>query len=183
AEPAPSPPTAPPEHAAIALSWDDDPARKPWSAALVAAVWQHKAELDQGNPDAFIPGYAQWAPQEQVKFWAELVVAMAKFESNWNPHAHFKEPPPLNVTSLGLLQLSYEDGAQYHLEPLDREHHALEDPLVNLRCAVAILAHLVAQDGVIAAGRGAQSRGAARYLAVLRDGKSHHLAQIKTMTK
>src|SRR6185312_8424392 len=84
AEPAPSPPTAPPEHAAIALSWDDDPARKPWSAALVAAVWQHKAELDQGNPDAFIPGYAQWAPQEQVKFWAELVVAMAKFESNWN---------------------------------------------------------------------------------------------------
>ena len=183
AEAATPPTPAPAEPAPITLSWDDDPARKPWSAALIAAVREHKTELDQGNPDSFIPGYAQLSADKQVKFWAELVIAMAKFESNWNPHARFKEPPPLNVTSLGLLQLSYEDGAQYHLEPLDRAHHALEDPLVNLRCSVAILAHLVAQDGTIAAGHGGKSRGAARYWAVLRDGKSHHLVQIKTMTK
>lgn len=185
-----APPEAPPaiaparaEPAPIALSWDDDAARKAWSATLLAAIREHKAELDSGNPDAFIPGYASLSADDQVKFWAELVVAMAKFESNWNPHAHFKEPPPLNVTSLGLLQISYEDGAQYHLEPLDREHHALEDPQVNLRCGVTMLAHLVARDGVIAAGRGASSRGAARYWAVLREGKAHRLAQIKALTQ
>jgi hypothetical protein len=173
---------APAQSAPIALSWDDDATRKTWSAALVAAVREHKDELDRGNPDAFIPGYAQLSPDEQVKFWAELVVAIAKYESNWNPRAHFKEPPPLNVVSLGLLQLSYEDGAQYHLEALDqhaREDHALEDPQVNLRCGVAMLAHLVARDGVVAAGRGDKSRGAARYWAVLRDGRTHRLAQIK----
>lgn len=179
--PAPAPARA--EPAPLALSWDDDPARKPWSQALVAAVREHKDELDRGNPDAFIPGYAKLSPDAQVKFWAELVIAMAKYESNWNPHAHFKEPPPLNVVSLGLLQLSYEDGAQYHLEPLDREHRALEDAQVNLRCGVTILAHLVARDGVVAAGSGDKSRGAARYWAVLRAGRSHHLAQIKALTR
>ena len=169
--------------APLALSWDDDPARKAWSAALLAAVREHKAELERGNPDAFIPGYAQLSSEAQLKFWAELVIAMAKYESNWNPHAHFREPPPLDVTSLGLLQLSYEDGKQYDLEPLDRDRRSLEDPLVNLRCGVAILAHLVARDGVVAAGSGDRSRGAARYWAVLREGRKHHLAQIKAQVR
>lgn len=186
AAPAPAaepPPASAPAPAPIALSWDDDPTRKPWSAALIAAVREHKADLDRGDPDGFFDGYSKLSPDRQVKFWAELVIATAKYESNWNPHAHFKEPPPLNVTSLGLLQLSYEDASEYGLEPLDRERHELEDAAVNLRWGVAMLAHLVARDGTIAAGNGNASRGGARYWAVLRAGRKHRLAQIKAYVR
>jgi len=192
-QPAPTPPApasapepetpAPPTPAPITLSWDGDATRAAWSAALLAAVREHKAELDRGNPDAFIDGYSNLSADDQLKFWAELVIAMAKYESNWNPQAHYKEPPPLNVTSLGLLQLSYEDATQYDLGPLDRAKHSLQDPIVNLRCGVVILAHLVARDGTIAAGSGDKSRGAARYWAVLREGRKHRREQIKSYVR
>ena len=75
----------------------------------------------------------------QIKFWAELFIAIARFESNWRPHEIFHEPPPLGVDSVGLLQLSYEDEPVYRLEHLDRNVKSLEDPLVNLRCGVKIM--------------------------------------------
>ena len=181
--PIPSPPPAPkPEP--IALSWDNVPERVAWSQALVEAIRSRKSDLDAGHPDDFIPGYAQLSPDGQVKFWAELVIAIAKYESTWNPHARFKEPPPLKVTSVGLLQIAYEDDKEYHFDPPpDRETKALEDPATNLRCGVAILAQLVSHDGAVVGGKGDHSRGAARFWAVLREGKSHKLTAIKTRTK
>jgi hypothetical protein len=91
--------------------------------------------------------------------------------------------PPLSVDSVGLLQLSYEDQSAYHLEPLDRQRRTLEDPLVNLRCSMTIMAHLIARDRVVARGTGDHSRGAAAYWSVLREGSWHDLAEIKTLTK
>lgn len=181
--PAPSPPPAPkPE--SFTLSWDDSPQRAAWSAALIEAVRSRKSDLDAGHPDDFISGYAQLSPDAQVKFWAEFVIAIAKYESTWNPHAHFKEPPPLKVESIGLLQIAYEDEKEYHFDPpLDRNAKSLEDPATNLRCGVAILAKLVSQDGAVVGGKGDHSRGGARFWAVLRDGKSHKLAAIKALTK
>jgi soluble lytic murein transglycosylase-like protein len=181
----PAPPPLPaPKPEPIALSWDDSPERAVWSRALVDAIRARKSDLDAGNPDTFIPGYAALSADGQVKFWAELVIAIAKYESTWNPHAHFKEPPPLKVTSIGLLQIAYEDQKEYHFDPpLDRETHSLENPATNLRCGVAILAQLVSHDGAVVGGKGDHSRGAARFWAVLRGGKSHRLAAIKALTK
>jgi hypothetical protein len=180
----PPPPPPPPKPEPVALSWDTSPDRAAWSAALVDAIRSRKADLDAGNPDAFIPGYAALAPEGQVKFWAEFVVAIAKYESTWNPHAHFKEPPPLKVTSVGLLQIAYEDQKEYHFDPpVDAKSNSLEDPATNLRCGVAILAQRVAHDGAVVGGKGDHSRGAARFWAVLRDGKSHKLAAIRALTK
>ncbi|HEX6371320.1 MAG TPA: transglycosylase SLT domain-containing protein [Longimicrobium sp.] len=167
--------------AEISLSWDAVEARKAWSAELLNAVRAHKAELDLGNPEAFIPGYNQLTADQQLKFWGELIVAMAKFESGWKPNVIFHEPAPLNIDSVGLLQLSYEDQPNYKLEPLDRAKKSLEDPLVNLRCAVKIMARLVAKDRVVASGAKKQSRGAARYWSVLREG--HKVDQIKALTR
>lgn len=182
--PAPPPPAPEPKPETIALSWDDSSERAAWSRALVEAIRSRKSELDAGNPDAFIPGYSALSAEGQIKFWAELVVAIAKYESTWNTHAHFKEPPPLNVISVGLLQIAYEDQKEYHFDPpLDRNANALEDAATNLRCGVAILAQLVSHDGAIVGGNGDHSRGAARYWAVLRSGKSHHLEAIKALTK
>ncbi|HEX8693783.1 MAG TPA: transglycosylase SLT domain-containing protein [Longimicrobium sp.] len=166
---------------ATTLSWDTKEERKAWSAELLKAIAAHKADLDSGRPDDFIAGYQKLTPEQQVKFWAELIIGMAKFESSWNPHTIYHEPPPLGIDSVGLLQLSYEDQPSYALEPLDREKKSLEDPLVNLRCGVKIMARLLAKDHVVASGKGSKSRGAARYWSVLREG--HHIDEIKARTK
>jgi hypothetical protein len=182
-KPAP-PPTPEPKPEAITLSWDSSPERVGWSRALIDAIGSRKSDLDAGHPDDFIPGYAKLSSEDQVKFWAEFVIAIAKYESTWNPHAHFKEPPPLKVTSIGLLQIAYEDDKEYHFDPpLDQQAKSLEDAATNLRCGVAILAKLVSHDGAVVGGKGDHSRGAARFWAVLRDGKSHKLAAIRALTQ
>lgn len=166
-----------------ALSWENVPSRAAWSAELRGAVTAKQADLEKGKPEEFIAGYGALAKEMKVKFWAELIVAMAKFESAWKPTTRFKEPAPLNVFSIGLLQLSYEDAANYPLEPLNREAKSLEDPLVNLRCAVVILAKLLAKDGVVVGQSGGSHRGGAAYWSVLRPGATHKLAEIKALTK
>ena len=134
------------------------------------SIAAHKVELDQGNPDQFAPGYSGLSASNQVRFWAELFVAIARFESNWKPNTIFHEPPPLGVDSVGLLQLSYEDERNHHLEHLDRTAKSLENPLVNLRCGVKIMSNLVAKDGVVASSGTNGHRGGARYWSVLRAG-------------
>lgn len=169
------------------LSWDTKPERKPWSAELIKAIQLHLNDLEQGSPDLFIAGYNGLSADGKLLFWAELVIAMAKFESNWNPHDVFHEPPPLGVDSVGLLQLSYEDQPVYSLEPLSRENKSLEDPLVNIRCGVKILARLVSKDKVIAkeivSNGKKRFQGAARYWSVLREGQAHHLSEIKALVR
>jgi hypothetical protein len=159
------------------LTWDTRPERKAWSAHLLESVASTKQGLDRGNPDQFVPGYSGLATSGQIKFWAELFVAIARFESSWRPHEIFHEPPPLGVDSVGLLQLSYEDEPIYHLEHLDRSAKSLEDALVNLRCGVKIMSTLVARDGIVASSDGGKHRGGARYWSVLRVG--HHIDEIR----
>ena len=122
------------------LTWDSVPERKAWLRQLLESIASARQELDRGKTlQRFAPGYSGLAAPRQKKFWAELFIAIARFESNWNPHDIFHEPPPLGVDSVGLLQLSYEDEPVYHLEHLDRNVKSLEDPLVNLRCGVKIM--------------------------------------------
>ncbi len=168
---------------ALSLSWDDAPKRKTWSFQLTDSVTMRKTQLDQGNPEAFLTGYSTLSASLQIKFWAELLIAMSKFESDWDPHNIFHEPPPLNNDSIGLLQLSYSDEVPCKLEPLDPGAKSLEDPLVNLRCGVKIFATLVAKDRTVASSNGNEHRGAARYWSVLRTGSKHHLDDIKALTK
>ena len=165
------------------LTWDSVVERRAWSQQLLVSIAAVKELLDRGNPDAFVSGYTMLPLSRQIKCWAELVVAIARFESNWKPHEVFHEPPPLGVDSVGLLQLSYEDEPIHNLEHLDRAEKSLEDPLVNLRCGVKILSGLVAKDGVVAATVAGKHRGAARYWSVLRAGDRHHLEEIRRMVR
>jgi transglycosylase-like protein with SLT domain len=167
----------------INLSWDAEPARRTWSAELAAAISDRLKELEDGNPEQFVAGYTALPRTGRLRYWGELIVAMAKFESNWRPDVVFHEPPPLGVDSVGLLQLSYEDEPIYKLEPLDRGRKTLEDPLVNLRCGVKILATLLTRDKVVAASAGTQHHGGARYWSVLRPGPKHHLEEIKSLVR
>jgi hypothetical protein len=152
------------------LTWDNNPQRLPWSGALLQFVGLRKAQLDQADVESFCPGYASAPASQQEHFWAELVIAMAWYESSWRVDAVFHEPPALSVDSIGLLQLSYEDEPLYHLRHLDPAIAAqsLKNPIVNLECGLAILSHWVAKDGVIAHSEGRRHTGGARYWSVLR---------------
>jgi Transglycosylase SLT domain len=165
---------------AISLSWDSQ-TRRPWSVTLLTSIQNALPKLALGNPNGFLNGYDSLAADLQLKFWGELVVAVSKFESSWNPHDIFHEPPPLSVDSVGLLQLSYQDESPYNLEPLSESHKSLEDPSINLRCGVTILAALVAKDRTVASSLNGRYRGGAAYWSVLRAG--HKVDQILSITR
>lgn len=167
----------------ISLSWEDGfhPMRKQWSQQLIVSVEQYKSQLDLGNPDGFIAGYSGLSPNNQVKFWGELIVAMAKFESSWNPNDVYHESD--GQDSVGLLQLSVGDQHNYHLSPPAHSEQGLKDPLVNIQWGVAILAHWMVRDRLIATGIAGDNRGGAQYWSVLRGGPSHYYLEIKTLTK
>lgn len=166
------------------LSWEsaDHPDRKDWSIKLTELAIQNRTQLEQGKPEAFIAGYnGLESAALKNKFWAELLVAMAKFESGWNPTNVFNEPPPLTEKSIGLLQLSLGDQNNYTLNPHIQSENELKKPLLNLEWGVTIFAHWLAKDGIVASGTGSNSRGAARYWSVLRTG--HKIDLIKALTK
>jgi hypothetical protein len=164
------------------LSWDNVPQRKVWSQKLITSVNDNKIDLEKGNPDGFVLGYSTLPSDAlKIKFWAELLVAVAKFESDWNPNEVFHEPPPLTENSVGLLQLSLGDQNNYRLNPHVDTEDDLKKPLVNLEWGVTIFAHWLSKDGVVASGSGNSSRGAAQYWSVLRAG--HKIDLIKALTK
>lgn len=164
------------------LSWDNSPARKPWSEQLLISVAAAIPLLEQADADAFVAGYSGLAAPLRIKYWSELLVAIAWFESGWDPNNIYPEGPPLNVDSIGLLQLSYEDQQSYHLkEPLDPAKKSLRDPSINLRCGVDIFSHLLSRDKVVASQDGGKYKGAARYWSTIR--QQEHLAEIQARVK
>ncbi len=152
------------------LTWDNVEGRKKWSEQLLASVAESLPALESADVSAFAPRYSDLDPVARLRFWGEFFVAMSWYESAWDPRCVYHEPPPLSVDSIGLLQLSYEDARVYDLEPLDPRdaEHSLKNPVVNLRCGVAILARLVARDHVVTQTSGRSHRGGARYWSVLR---------------
>lgn len=162
------------------LAWESGrPEAAAWSAELrrlfVANLAPFEAATDIG---AFCPNWTGLATTAKVEALATMAVAMARRESSYNPATVFGEPPPLSVDSVGLFQLSYEDGFGWC--DLDRARDTLKDPLENIRCAVPAMARLVARDGILAGGgTTADARGMARYWSVVRTGPSHFLDEIK----
>ncbi|HEY3837910.1 MAG TPA: transglycosylase SLT domain-containing protein [Bryobacteraceae bacterium] len=175
--------TVPPVGTPTSLSWNmsDHPERQDWTTKLLSLVTQGKAKLDQGNPNSFISGYNGLAAPMQIKFWAEMLVAIARFESSWKSTDVFRES--FGVNSVGLLQLSYQDQANYHLTPTIPDENGLKDPILNLTWGVAIFSYWLAKDGVVASGSGSSSRGSARYWSTMRTGTGHYVEMIKTLTK
>jgi hypothetical protein len=168
---------------ADSLSWEiNHPERKEWSIKLISLVSQNKEALEKGQPETFIAGY-NGLPSEalKIKFWCELLVAVANRESGWDPNNVFRES--FGVNSIGLLQLSFEDQFNFHpnLTPHIDDEDDLKKPLLNLEWGVTIFARLLQKDGIVANGAGADSRGAARYWPVLSAGHKIHL--IKDLTK
>ena len=180
----PPPPPPPPAELLNGLAWENNhPERAAWSDELRK---QLKANLVSFNkaPDLAdnCPAYRELDEDDQVTVLATMAVAIAKYESNYDPHNIYHEPPPLGVDSIGLYQLSYEDGFSWCV--LDRANRSLEDPINNIRCAVPKMAKLIAKDRILTAGStSANAMGLARYWSVMRLGAGHHLEDIRNATR
>ncbi len=169
--PAPPPPRPP-------LAWEaGHPDRAEWSERLLSLMKENLASFDTASDlTLYCPKYASLDADGKALALATLAVRVAFHESAFNPHSVFHEPPPLGVDSIGLFQLSYEDKMTWCT--MDRGNRTLEDPLVNIACAVPKMARLVKKDGVIAQGHsGSTSKGLARYWSVMRDDQGATLHQ------
>lgn len=184
--PVSTPPVLPPSGptGAAPLAWEKGhPERRSWSQTLRDQIAEHLSTFDGASDITnFCPGYAQLPADDRVHVLATIAVGIAKFESGYDPTRHFGEPPPLGYDSIGLFQLSYEDGFSWCA--MDRASKTLEEPINNIRCAVPEMARLVAADQIIAAGVDKGSaRGLARYWSVVREGSRHHHAAIRGLAR
>lgn len=140
-----------------------------------------------GDIQYFCPKYPALSQQQRRKFWVGLLSAMAKPESNFQPHRYYTEKfvdaKGRRVVSRGLLQISIESANQQRYDCDIPQATLLHDPKVNLSCGVKILSKWVKTDGVIAKSKNAKSYvGGSRYWSTLR-AKHGHLAKIAEFTR
>lgn len=198
--PRPSPTPTPSTGNFTALWIGKHPDAINWTGYVHEAVKAYGAALLAGPSDVatFCPKYASLSTTDKLNFWAQLVAAMTKYESNFNPTTRYTETSmgidPVTgkqVVSEGLLQLSYQDERNYSsVAPagvcdfdyaadsklaINDIRRTIFDPKTNLTCGVFILNRLAVKKGIIAVDSGA-------YWSVLRPSGTR-LASIRSLTK
>ncbi|MEK7354917.1 MAG: hypothetical protein AAB250_00610, partial [Bdellovibrionota bacterium] len=148
----------------------------------------------------FCPTFSKLVTGDKIDFYVQLVAAMAKYESSFNPALRFTEAAMgtdpvtgVQVVSEGLLQLSYQDEQTYksvappgtcdfdhaadRAFPLNDLRRSILDPAANLTCAVVILNRQVEKFNKLAVSTGA-------YWAVIKTSNaSNKLPEIKAITR
>ena len=135
--------------------------------------------------DRFCTGYDKMSASDQATVWVYLMSGIAKYESDYNPTSEMTESD--GSVSQGLFQLTYGNA----FCPRSSAQANLNDPVVNINCAVQLMTQFAVSDKVIAAGGypayGAPpAKGLARYWSVLRvpdTNSQHHLADIIAFTQ
>lgn len=153
------------------LSWEKDAiTRAMWSQTIREVIddeWKRSfSAASDGKRLCF--NYYDMPTDKQKQVVAELIVAMAKYESGWDPKKRLKEPVSdfpngdaitgKPVYSEGLLQLSYQD-VKWHpycnaidwtkdKNKLATDHtRTILSPTINLNCGAQILARQIRTRG------------------------------------
>lgn len=178
------------------LAWDSErPEGSEWTRTLYKSIDQGGEELIYGSEDIgqFCPRYSSLTRDEKIQFWGSLFVAIAKFESNFDPSARTEEKGKLDAAtgtalfSEGLLMLSYQDvraNPTCRFSPvLDRPfskgdlRRSILSPENNLHCGIQIMMKQLTRYDRIAIGHGA-------YWAVLKVGsRFQKIPTIQSMTR
>jgi hypothetical protein len=159
-----------PETMLARLEWNNGSAdRNLWTKHLTQMVNGPLFETFSKAKDLrkFCPNFESLDKGHQVQVISSIVVAVAYYESGWNPVSRMKEPQgsfpkPDPVTgqpvwSEGLLQLSYQDQRNHsfckfdwntdkRLGPSDPRKSIL-NPINNLNCGVQIMAKQIRLKG------------------------------------
>lgn len=173
-----------------------------WTIYAQDAIAKYAPDLIKGTKDiaTFCPMYDRLGTQDRINFWVQLVAAMTKYESGFNPASRMVETTMSNdpitgrqTASEGLLQLSYSDAKNYKGVvasdvctfdySIDKKYAATDlrrtilDPKTNLTCGIGILNRQIQRDHVIAEASNA-------YWAVIKTNRSSNkLAAIRAITK
>ncbi len=142
--------------------------------------------LDVVPADAatFCPKYKNFTYEQRKDFWAYLISAMVRYESNFKPETsyqeNFKDSSGAYVISRGLLQLSFESSKGYQCGFANAQE--IHDPYKNLSCGIRILDRWLDRDGRIAGQVGSTWQGGARYWSVLRSSSKSYTEIVKLTT-
>lgn len=119
----------------------------------------------------FCPQYKKLSYAQRKSYWAFMLSAMVRFESNFQTEAkrteNFTDSDGQKVVSRGLLQISIKSGNAYGCGFVSSQD--LHDPLQNLACGIRIINRWVGRDGRIAGKVNGKWQGIARYWSVLRE--------------
>lgn len=171
---------------AFPMLWDGKPGSTNWTAISFSAIDRHGPALYSTKPSditAWCPAYLSQTKKERRAFWAYLMSALMRYESNYDPtktyEENFTDSTGAKVISRGLLQLSIESANGYRCGIQDAKE--LYDPKTNLQCSVRIMNKWIGQDQVIAATNSAKKwRGLARYWSPFRRASQREAMQRKT---
>lgn len=148
---------------------------KEWTAHVNKALdslGQTLLDVVPADRSLFCPKYANLSYAQRKQYWAFILSAMVRFESNFKTETSYTEGFDDSngnaVVSRGLLQISIESGNAYGCG--FKTTKDLHDPYQNLSCGIRILDRWVGRDGRIAGKVDSQWRGGARYWSVLRAG-------------
>lgn len=182
-----------------ALAWDKHNKHTPsWTKTIYETIKNETPEmLGQNIADdieTFCPKYRSLNENQRLNFWGQFIVALAKFESSWDPttsvvETMMKGNDPVtkkHIASEGLLQLSYQDEKNYRIDcgfDYEQDKHlkyndprkTILDPHLNLRCGIRILATQLKNRRSIVLKENV-------YWAPLREG-SKRIPQIAAITK
>lgn len=182
----------------LPLAWENasNPQRKLWSAYLQDIILNKWNSLLTGANDitSFCPTYNRLSSEERANVWAQIFVAITKYESAYSPTSRMHETTmgtdPVTkqpVYSEGLLQLSYQDvqwapwcefdwNKDRNLSPTSPQKTIL-DPYINLNCGVGIMAGQIKRKGSIILDSGV-------YWAVIKgNGKYQQISGIQAIVK
>lgn len=167
-----------------ALAWESTkyPERTQWSQYLQRIILNEWSSLLPGADDieSFCPRYHTLDNYQRANAWAQIFVAIAKYESAYSPVSRMRETTmgtdPVTrqpVYSEGLLQLSYQDiqWAPYCKFDWQKDkdmsstnpQKTILDPFINLHCGVGIMARQIKNKGRIVVSSGV-------YWAVIKSG-------------
>jgi hypothetical protein len=173
-----------------------------WTADAQDAIAKYAPDLIKGSNDiaTFCPMYDRLGTQDRINFWVQLIAAMTKYESGFNPASRMIETTMGNdpitgkqTASEGLLQLSYSDAKNYRRVvaagvcafdySVDKQYAVTDirrtilDPKTNLACGIGILNRQIQRDHLIAESSNA-------YWAVIKTNRSSNkLSAIRAITK
>lgn len=162
----------------IALYWENTsaphPERMPWSDGLVALFKKDLETFKKASDiSIFCPKFHSLGEQDQLKALGEFWVAVAYYESGFDPKSAAVDvgvESNKDTWSVGLYQMSVVDQKNYRLD-FGYKYDDLLKPLPNITLALAVLKAQVIKRGVLAVLR--PNPGV--YWAVLRD-KSPQIA-------
>jgi peptidoglycan hydrolase-like protein with peptidoglycan-binding domain len=181
----------------LPLSWESaSDTNKIWSDYTFQIIEGLFADFDKCQDIIRIrPDYQSLTKIQKINVWGELISAIAKPESSWNPTSWMFEAQGIDVVtgqqvrSEGLLQLSYQDKKNYKELPCRFDWNAdknlpekdirktIMNPKINLEFGINILAKQIRRTGKVILINGV-------YWAVIKEnGKYQKIDQITLMVR